>query len=380
MSRLGLCTLLSLFASEALASAREDPPVSLSAGYIGEVWSVREGGLATGERYLDHLEAAVEADLDALVGWRGASAFAQAVYNNGESLTEDLIGDFHVVSNIDGGGPARLYQLWLEQRLLDDRASIRAGLYDLNSEFDTTETGGLFINGAHGMGADFGQTGVNGPSIYPVTGLAVRGEFKATDAWAVRAVVAEGMPGYPERPGRTGFDLDEEEGALLVLETSFQDERRKFALGGWRYTAEFESFAGRLQSGNDGIYALAEGRLSGEPGGRGAAAFVRIGRADSAFNAIESYLGAGISYTGLFAARSEDQLGLAVAWSELGEPFLAAEAGADLVDREATVELTYRAVLSEHVSLQPDVQYVFNPGGRDGDDALVVGLRFELAY
>ena len=382
MSRFGLCTVLSLFASETMAASREEPSVSFSASYLGEVWSVRDGGMATGERYLDQLDLAVEADLETLVGWRGATAFAQGLYNNGESLTEDLLGDFQVVSNIDGGGPARIYQLWLEQRLLNDRASVRAGLYDINSEFDTTETGGLFINGSHGMGVDFGQTGVNGPSIYPVTGLAVRGEFKLTETWALRAVVAEGVPGNPDRPGRTGFNLDEDEGALLVLETSYQDDRHKVALGGWRYTAEHEPFGEPMGAGNDGVYALAESRLTGEAGGPGVSAVVRVGRANSAFNPIEYYLGAGVSYTGPFAARPQDQLGVAIAWATLGAPFIEAEAlaGSDLAPREVAVELTYRAVLNEYVSVQPDVQYVFNPGGRDDDDALVVGLRFEVTY
>lgn len=51
---------------------------------------------------------------------------------------------------------------------------MRIGLYDLNSEFDALDDAGLFINSAFGVGTDIGLTGVNGPSIFPVTSLAVR--------------------------------------------------------------------------------------------------------------------------------------------------------------------------------------------------------------
>lgn len=371
MSRIGLSAFLSLFAGEALASSRDESPFAFAASYIGEGWSVREGGLATGERYLDHLEVSAEADLEALLGWRGATVFAQAVHNNGASLTDDLVGDLQAVSNIDGGFPARPYQLWLEQRFADGRASLRAGLYDLNSEFDTTETGGLFLNGSHGMGADFGQSGANGPSIYPMTGLAVRGAVEVSEHWTVRAAVAEGEPG--EDDGAPDWRLTSEEGVLLTLEAAYESPGGKFAVGGWRYGADFELIEqpGETGSGNGGLYALAELR-----GGHGLSGFMRVGLADESFNPIKTYVGGGISYLAPFARRPDDQIGLAVAWAELGDPYRALEASAQ---REVVLEATYRAQINEHLSLQPDIQYVFNPGGRDNDDALIVGLRFELS-
>ena len=48
---------------------------------------------------------------------------------------------------------------------------------------------------------------------------------------------------------------------------------------------------------------------------------------------------------------------------------------------EVTFELTYRVRVLPFLSLQPDVQYVANPGGDpDLDDALVVGLRAVLFF
>ncbi len=46
---------------------------------------------------------------------------------------------------------------------------------------------------------------------------------------------------------------------------------------------------------------------------------------------------------------------------------------------ETTVEVTYKAFVSDHLILQPDVQAIRNPGA-DGrlKDALAVGLRMKF--
>ena len=47
---------------------------------------------------------------------------------------------------------------------------------------------------------------------------------------------------------------------------------------------------------------------------------------------------------------------------------------------ECNVELTWRIPVTDHVVIQPDLQYVVNPSV-DAllDDALVIGLRLELS-
>ena len=46
---------------------------------------------------------------------------------------------------------------------------------------------------------------------------------------------------------------------------------------------------------------------------------------------------------------------------------------------EASIELTYRIPINEWLTLQPDVQFIFNPGADPAlADSLALGLRFEL--
>lgn len=170
--------------------------------YTAEAVSTVAGGKERGIRYLDNLGLVVSADLDALIGWRGARMRLQGLYNNGASIS-DLIGDSQGASNIETGvRAARLFEAWIEQRV-GDAASLRVGLYDLNSEFDNISIAENFVGSAYGIGTDIAQTGLNGPSIFPTTSLGARLDYRPAMGWVLRAALLDGVPGDPHRPSRT---------------------------------------------------------------------------------------------------------------------------------------------------------------------------------
>jgi len=394
--------LSQLLAPEALAypdpltgteSGGAAPALDVSVVYTADTWHNAGGGLRKGWRYLDNLDVTLNVDAERAFGWRGATFFLYGLYNNGQSLSDELVGDLQVVSNIDAGvQAARVYEAWIEQRLMDDRLSLKAGLYDLNSEFDTTESGGLFLNSSHGIGPDFSQSGENGPSIFPVTSLAFRAEYSFSDTLLLRAAVLDGVPGDPDRPRRTAVKLSSDDGALLVAELNYLDERTKVAVGSWRYTAKFEDLVATAETGepverrgNGGAYVLAERKLARETAddAQGLSSWVRLGFADERFNPVGRYVGGGLVYTGPFAGRDEDQLGLAFSRVRFGARYreAAAIAGEPVGRGETNVELTYRTAVAPWLTLQPDVQYVINPSGVPGRrDALVLGIRTELGF
>lgn len=378
-------------------SKKQSPAVDLSAVYTGEVWSNRRGGLRRGARYLDNLDVTLTIDAERALGWRGAKLFVFGLYNNGVAFSRDVVGDAQTISNIETGiRAARLYEAWVEQRFARDRASIRFGLYDLNSEFDTTEAGSLSLLSSHGIGPEFGQSGRNGPSIFPSTSLALRADYKVSDHWLVRAAVLDGVPGDPAHPGRTAIKLSGSDGALLVGEVDYQDDDTKAGIGYWRYTARFEGLdapegrdAVNRRADNQGLYLLAERRLIRVPGRaegpnkRGLAGFVRLGFAQARINPIGHFVGGGLVYTGLIRAQGDDRLGVTFAVAGFGAPYRnAAAATGRRSDRsERVVELTYRTPLSPWLTVQPDLQYIVNPGGDPKlKNALALGLRAEIGF
>jgi porin len=75
-------------------------------------------------------------------------------------------------------------------------------------------------------------------------------------------------------------------------------------------------------------------------------------------------------------------LGFAVAHATNGGAYrrVAALAGNTPDAAETNLELTWRFTVREWLTLQPDVQYIFNPNTDPGlADTLAIGLRFELS-
>lgn len=394
--------------------------MTVEAAYTGEVMGAATGGRERDATYLDNIDLKLHLDAARLVRWPGALFFVYVLGNNG-GIPSDRVGDLQGVSNIAAPEAVRLYEFWLQQNLAQGRVSVLAGLYDINTEFDVLQASGLFLNGSHGMGAEFGASGRNGPSIFPTTSLGVRFKYRPRPGFYAGLVVLDGVPGEPDDPRSNGVTLGRGDGVLVVAEAAVlpgaaerpqpiasrvagrNRGRRigrgqnlvrydgKLAIGTWRYTGTFEDVgatlpggAPLLRRGNFGVYALAEHKLwRGPDDERGVSGFVRIGAADPAVNVVAGYAGAGVSWIGAFAARAEDEMGLAVAIAALGAPARrrAAIEGRPLGPRETSVELSYRWQFHSAFALQPDLQYVVRPGGDPAlGNALVLGLRAEAAY
>lgn len=362
-------------------------PVSVSIVYTADIRSDVDGGIARGTRYLDNLDLQVAADADQLIGWHGARLFAYAIYNNGTHFSPTLVGDVQSVSNVETDIRAlRLFEAWVEQDV-GKNASLKAGLYNLNSEFDTTQSGGLFLLSSHGIGPDFSQSGRNGPSIFPVTSLALRVEGKLGRNWLARVAILDGVPGDPAHPAATAIKLSGRDGALIVGELDYLNGGTKAAIGTWRYTARFDAIpaAGTPSTGqgNGGAYIFAEQRMKGTRAddADGLAGWLRFGMADTRYNPIASYFGGGLVYSGIGKARKDDQIGISFASANFSSRYRRSQylAGKSADRREVVIEAAYLAALTPWLRLEPDVQYVVNPGGdHDTRDAVVMGVRIKV--
>lgn len=365
------------------------PELAIEADLIGDLWRNASGGVRTGNAALDRFDVLGTVDGERSMGASGLTLHAHVQYTNGHEFSVRYLGDAQLVSNIESVPTWRMYELWVQQRLSTlDHYSLKAGLYDLNSEFDVIEPAKLFLNSSHGIGAELGQTGLNGPSIFPVTALGIRLR-RETAALRWQVVALDGVPGRRHDPTSTGFDLSRRDGALLVAEAlTTTSSRVTAALGVWRYTASFENIGAQSATappahgrGNQGAYVSLTTPTFGSASQR-ATAWLRIGMAAAAFNQFDRYSGAGIVLRGLVGARPQDEWGLAVAIAHTGAPWRRAQQvdGAAPTAHELNIELTWRLPLTPWLTLQPDVQYLRYPGAdlsrRHG---LALGLRLELA-
>ncbi len=349
------------------------------------------GGIARGTRGLAKL--ALAAAYDGGNGWTGV---VSAQYVNGAGLSRDLAGDTQTASNIEAIGATRLYEAWAGRDFGGDEGvgvGLKAGLIDLNEDFDVQEAGGLFLNSSTGIAAEFSHAGLNGPSIFPTTGLAVTGYLAPAPGWRIDLGVFDGVPGDPAHPRRFAIRLDGREGALLVGQVTRRwGDRLRVEGGAWAYTAAFDALdrvdaAGQPQRlrTSRGAYGLVEMRLLGHDdgndttaAGRRLTAWVRLGIADDRVNAIAGYAGGGVVLAEPIAGRVNDSLGLAVLHAGFGDPARRATPG--LRGGETAIEASYHVALGRRLGVQPDIQYIVHPGGEPGRrDALIVGVRLSFA-
>lgn len=349
------------------------PAVEVSS--ITDVLGNVDGGLKRGFRVLEKADITANYAGDDH-GIPGFSVFIGAQITDATLFSERLAGDAQTVSNIDAPAGLRLSNAWLAQEF-NGRGGIKAGVIDLNTEFDVQATGALFLNSSFGIGPDFSQTGGNGPSIFPTTGLGIVGWWMPGGHWQIKAGLFEGTPGDSGHPGRTSFSLSDSEGALLVAEARNQlTPNFSVGVGAWRYTSSFDAIdplRGRL-SGNSGFYAIADGQLYADPAGEntGLSGWLRLGLADARINPIANSIGGGFVYTGPFG-RMADQAGIAFSRVQFGQPARLA-AGGGLA--ETTFEASYSFNINSRLTLQPDLQYVVSPSGDPTlGNALVVGSR-----
>lgn len=360
-----------------IATSAEDNAHALELAYTLDAWSL-DGDGNRGTRYLTQVGLAAEFDLERLFDLPRTSARLHLIHNNGNSASE-LAGDAQGISNIETGGRALLpLEAWVEYRGDGDRWSLRAGLYDINSEFDALDGSALFLHSAHGIGTDIAQSGRNGPSIFPHTSPGLRLSFALTDQATLRTAVLDGVPNDPDRPDHSTLRIGGSDGAFGITELDLQRGQQRLLLGAWGYSRDQDDLAGDGATGTSaGAYLRGEALLSGDEA-RGLRGFFRVGGASARTNPFDRFYSVGLHWVGPFAGRQADEAGIAIAHAVAGRNQLdvLAQDGIAAARAETALELTYRFALTDRLALQPDLQYVFNPGlDRSRDDALAIGLR-----
>lgn len=338
----------------------------LSAVYTVDVASVLDGGIKQGTAFLDNLEIS-HGGITLQGQWSGT-----LLYTNSNTFSDIYAGDGQVASNIDNTSMIRLYELWYRHDT--DAHSWQFGLIDLNGLYDAIDTGGLFLNSSHGIGPDFSQSGENGPSIFPVTSLALNWQWQINEDVQWQVGVFDGVPGDPNHPRRNTVDLSSRDGALISSELNIQHRGLRYAVGGWRYTASSEFVDGTGSANNNGMYGIIE--QSADERENAFAWWLRAGLADNDINSVASYLGGGVTLQNFNAEHPDDVIGIAIAYASSADRWRAVEnAGSG----ETAIEVSYSRQINPWLRLQPDLQYVISPSADKGvDDALIFILRAEF--
>jgi porin len=408
-----------------LRTSLEDAGITLGLEEQSEVWGNMAGGLRRGVVYDGLTTASVKLDLEKLAGWAGATFFVDAYQIHGRGPSGNLVGNQQLVSNIEASRDTKLYQLWLEQTLLDGRLTIRIGQEGANDQMMITQYGALFLNSSFGFpGLPAADLPSGGPN-YPMATPFVRAEYKATDQITLVGAAFNGDPAPPgtgdpqlRDAGGTAFRLNDHVLAFGELWYALNQDAGGLAgtykLGAWYDTSHFHdqlqdtnglSLANPASNGiprdhspGFAVYGIVDQMVWRKPGSKdqGVGLFLQVMGAPDSFNLSNLFIETGINWKGPFAGRENDIFGLGVSY--LGISSAARRFSRDVgfytgvgsvyASAETVIEATYVYQLAPWWSLQPDLQIVVNPGAniptglssKPLKNATIAGLRATVAF
>jgi porin len=389
-------------------------PVAIGVTYYGDALGAVSGGIAPGWAYEGRLGVILDVDLGQAVGWSGARLHASLHQIHGEPPTPDHIGALALVSGIEAEPNTRLFNLWIEQQL-DPNTMLRLGQFTAAQEFVVSATAGVFVNSTFGWPNILAQDLPGGGPAYPIGALGARFSHAGPNGALLLAIFngdpagpGDGDPQHRDRFGLNSFHLSG--GPFLIGEAQVALPRTsaKLRIGAWWLDREVPaqplgpaSVPAAAQppnrQGDAGAYAIVDGVIA-KRGAASLAGFARLSVAPGDRNLVDAYADGGVTLTGLFAGRPNDQLGLAAAWSRIGSAARGADAAAIALGQlsfrreyEAVVEATWQSQINAHWWVQPDLQWIVHPGGHAPSpaagraqqaipDALVVGVRNVMRF
>jgi porin len=315
--------------------------------YDGDAAADLAGGAKRGAAYDSDLHVQLALDGTRLADLTGVTGWLDALWIYG-SQPNLFAGAAQGVSNISAPPALRLYEAWLQYNTPHNRYSVLAGRYDLNTEFYHLRSATLFLNSSFGVGPELGQSGIAGPSNFPNTSFAIRFAYKPLPSGVLRLAILDGAPVDPQ-PGSSG-PFNPHNGLLLVGEADYVTHSPanappfssrfligrqaglppyddKITVGAWYYTASFNDLSSVNSSGpplrhqgEAGAYLLLDHLLftfKNDPKRR-VTGFIQLGLADPLVDRFGSYIGAGVTATGLIHGRPDDESGLAMAMARNG--------------------------------------------------------------
>ncbi|MBI5108046.1 MAG: carbohydrate porin [Rhodocyclales bacterium] len=354
------------------------------------------GALSTGAKTVSHADFKLRLDFETALGWQGGSGLLNIISDSGWGPNARHVGALMGTTNLEVAAPTttRVFHAWLQQSLLDDGLSVRAGIYPIDSEFQVMDSAGVFVKPEYGPSAELALT--RGPSIFNNAAFGIRSKLQTADKtlyaqWALM----DGIPNDPARPKRTAIRFAKGDGAFNIGEIGWLPEaanekfqgHAKVALGLWGYTARVNDLIDVDPAGNPirrrshGAYVLAEKTLArlGADGARYISGFIRPSWTDGDSSAIRNTLNLGLMVKGPLASRPDDVIG--VAWSRAGlsDKWRTTQLPAPTGHSEEALEVTYRYAVTPWFAIQPNVQHTKRPGGRtDIPAATLIGARFEV--
>lgn len=399
-----------------------------------ETFSNLTGGVRQGFEVNGVTTAQVQWDPKRLLGIDDGIFSVSGFHIWGGDLSAANLLNLQTVSGLEANASIRLWELWWQQNF-GPRFDIKIGEQSLDNEFMMSQNAGYFLNSVMGWPMLPSANLTGGGPAYPLSGLGVRARAHPSDAVTIMAGVFNGSPiplNSPNtplsNPNGVSFPLNTGVLAIAELQVTFPAAPPPSApagdgplpgtykIGAWYDSEDFASqqvdAAGvplaspesdgipAKKQGNYSIYAVADQMIwrAGDPS-RSVSAFLR-----SEFttlqdrNLIAFSINGGLTLHDPLPGRDGDVFGLGFGVAKVSSDAASYDRQLQVFEptaytpvrgAETFLEATYQAQILPSWQLQPDIQYVINPGaGLANPDQprqtikneLVTGLRATITF
>ncbi|MEI7596475.1 MAG: carbohydrate porin [Bacteroidota bacterium] len=331
--------------------------------------------------YLGEADLAAKFKSDDLKLWKNGTLFVQAMSTFGQAPSGNYLYDAQTFSNIEAEKHIALYEAWYEQ-VIKEKLTIRVGQLDMNADFMVNDYTSGFINSSHGV---LPTASANMPlSIFPLLAPGAFIKYDFNSRLEMQASVYKADPGdFTSNPyGVNWKKCFENKHSLYMYEATYKflskdsvyTGKASFGIGLEEtdmFTWKNESFKAK------DFYYLSISKLvipskTNNENGLGIFAVGSIAPYKKVF--ASKYYSFGISFNGFKRKESAVSIGFLslspdarfnesnINYINLGDSY------------ENVIEFIGNYRINKYLSIQPDVQYIIQPGMNKYYKNTLIGL------
>jgi porin len=407
--------------------------VTFSATEVSEGLGNVTGGRRRGFDYEGLTTTTLQLDTARAFGWQGGTFDVSALDVHGRNLSADNLESLQTASGIEADRALRLWELWYQQNFLDGKADVKIGQQSLDQEFMVSTNALLFVNTMFGWPMVPSADLPGGGPAYPLSAPGIRLRAHPTDSLTFLAGLYNGAPasntnGDAQMINASGTQFPLNGGVLAIAELQYaypavggmiapgeQQLVRTYRFGAWYDSEEFAdqrfdntglslanpSSTGipRMHRGDFSLYAVVDQMLwqSQEETDKSLNFFLRaMGTPQTDRNLIDFSLNVGLVLHDPLPGRKDDSFGVGLGYAHVSSRVAGFDRDANafgtftpIQSGETFIELTYQYQVTPWWQLQPDFQYVFNPGGGVANPSAslqkikneaVIGVRTNITF
>ncbi len=371
-----------------------DRGIQLFAWYMISLQGNTTGGVNQAFRYTGLWDFGVDLDMETMAQIKGFYIHVSGSYASGKNLTTD-VGAYAPVNAVFSGDSIRLFEMYLEERFLRDRLSLRVGRlsigweYGLEYDYFTMYMSAAFRLNVFALDANDANF-----SVIPYANWGARLRWTPNERWRVQASWMNGYPRDFANDDKHGVDFTfkPRQGSFFIVEVSYQwvptktlrkqDTDRlpgRVSFGGYYDTGTFDLLDGSGSTDKvlGSVYVLArqklwEPELASDRGITVWSSFVFGGK--PSIVPIRYFWSGGMKWSGPFRKLPKDVLALGFATEFFSDA---------LVDQsvETVLEGAYSFNVTTWLTITPDLQYIIRPSGMQSiDNAFLAGVLLYLTF